>query len=273
MYYVGNIPCVETDIRHYGIPGMSWGKRRFQNEDGTYTNAGLLRYFGKHDRASWKEQERSFNNLTTMPGLRDRKHGMTSSGRLADFVGGPKNGLNKDLGGNTSVGNKAARSFGERAGKALSDVQRGITRAGERVNAGFKDFSKKASARLGFNGDPASKIRLGTENRYHWGPNGNPSKPFKEWYGNKSGVPSSSMNSKSPFEPISRRDLGAGNKSAFNSIRQKGSVAISRFASNPDNLKIAVGVLAGTAAVGVGIAVARRIAKRSAEKKSKQKND
>ncbi len=31
-------------LQHYGIPGMKWGVRRFQNDDGTLTNAGKRRY-------------------------------------------------------------------------------------------------------------------------------------------------------------------------------------------------------------------------------------
>ena len=31
-------------ICHHGIPGMEWGKRRFQNKDGTLTEAGKQRY-------------------------------------------------------------------------------------------------------------------------------------------------------------------------------------------------------------------------------------
>lgn len=31
-------------LRHYGIEGMHWGVRRFQNEDRTWTDAGKLRY-------------------------------------------------------------------------------------------------------------------------------------------------------------------------------------------------------------------------------------
>lgn len=31
-------------VRHYGIPGMKWGRRRYQNPDGSLTAAGKLRY-------------------------------------------------------------------------------------------------------------------------------------------------------------------------------------------------------------------------------------
>ena len=33
-----------TWLKHYGILGMKWGIRRFQNKDGSYTNRGKERY-------------------------------------------------------------------------------------------------------------------------------------------------------------------------------------------------------------------------------------
>lgn len=35
---------MENELSHYGIPGMKWGHRRYQNRDGSLTSAGRKRY-------------------------------------------------------------------------------------------------------------------------------------------------------------------------------------------------------------------------------------
>lgn len=44
IYYVGEIPYNSNYLEHHGILGMKWGIRRYQNKDGTLTEAGKQRY-------------------------------------------------------------------------------------------------------------------------------------------------------------------------------------------------------------------------------------
>ena len=47
-----------TYLIHYGIEGQKWGVRRFQNEDGTYTQEGLERRYTKEGYKSLKKDYR-----------------------------------------------------------------------------------------------------------------------------------------------------------------------------------------------------------------------
>ena len=43
-----------NEIRHFGIKGMRWGVRRYQNEDGSLTPAGKKRYSKEYEKLSEK---------------------------------------------------------------------------------------------------------------------------------------------------------------------------------------------------------------------------
>lgn len=42
------------ELHHHGIKGQKWGVRRFQNEDGTLTEAGRKRYGNMSDDKLYK---------------------------------------------------------------------------------------------------------------------------------------------------------------------------------------------------------------------------
>lgn len=55
-------------LSHHGIKGMRWGVRRYQNEDGSYTDAGRVRYGKKVARKYYKidrlERKRENTHIT-----------------------------------------------------------------------------------------------------------------------------------------------------------------------------------------------------------------
>lgn len=69
---------VSSELYHYGIKGMKWGVRRYQNEDGTLTDAGKRRQMKLID----SDKKATIVKGTTLYRVSDRGKSDTSSGKI-----------------------------------------------------------------------------------------------------------------------------------------------------------------------------------------------
>lgn len=64
-YYIGSMP-VTNELYHFGIKGQKWGIRRYQNPDGTLTEAGKKRYGYTQQDENWQmlKNEKTADRVT-----------------------------------------------------------------------------------------------------------------------------------------------------------------------------------------------------------------
>ena len=89
---------LKYELSHSGIKGMRWGVRRYQNEDGTLTEAGKKRYQKAYDEDAKKDAKKAYDEAV-------KKHLASNPGDTAGA----------DAAGNTAAKNaaKTPRSYGD----------------------------------------------------------------------------------------------------------------------------------------------------------------
>ena len=129
-----------NSLSHYGIRGMRWGVRRYQNSDGTYTSIGKKRkrqetahedYINAHSKKSIKSMSnaelKARNNRLQMEQQYANLTRKTSSGKKAVqmFIKGAGllSGAMAAYGTYKKVGNQALDSIGD---WVLRDFQEGL---------------------------------------------------------------------------------------------------------------------------------------------------
>lgn len=109
-------------LAHYGIKGMKWGVRRYQNKDGSLTAAGKKKYKSQGERLRAKNPERyeTIKNYRKMkiqkaPSSKDAPHGAATKGwwknAPVDVVG---RAMDREV--------KASRKYGNKIRKKWVDI-------------------------------------------------------------------------------------------------------------------------------------------------------
>lgn len=160
-------------LEHFGIKGMKWGVRRFQNKDGSYTAAGLKRRFGGGSGGgSGKARGGSGSNAEA------RKAKIKKAAKVAAIAGGTalaaygayRLGKSGKLKGAADairglkgpsvprIGGPTKRSFGSRARDIAGQGIAGVQNGAERVRNAFGNRKGKGSSVPRLTGSSAGRV-------------------------------------------------------------------------------------------------------------------
>ncbi len=98
---------MEYELCHWGIKGMKWGVRRYQNKDGSLTSKGRKRYSNAHDDYKRAHDNKPVSQMSTKE-LQERNNRLQQEQNYARLTQ------------KTSLGKKAVKAFIAGAGTIVA---------------------------------------------------------------------------------------------------------------------------------------------------------
>ena len=80
-----------NSLSHWGIKGMKWGRRRYQNPDGSLTAEGKKRYDGPHEDYQRAHNKKKVSQMSDRE-LRERNNRLQMEKQYADLTKKKGNG-------------------------------------------------------------------------------------------------------------------------------------------------------------------------------------
>lgn len=114
----------EMALRHFGVPGMKWGVRRYQNKDGSLTSAGKKKYKARESDSSVTKKVK--NDLTNLTGKEFKQKYQVSNTRymkrvdkyIDPYMNSPlaKFGKSQQIKRQIKAGQRKVKEFNEKYG-------------------------------------------------------------------------------------------------------------------------------------------------------------
>lgn len=135
-------------LMHYGIKGMKWGVRRYQNEDGTLTSSGRKRYDDSTPVVKESSAKRSKSKSTAKKTEDDLKRRRANIAQTDKIVYGSKlaSAVLK------TIGQQTYNNYANNATNAQVNIVRGSAYASDVLNAiGDMAWISSAAQRADYN--------------------------------------------------------------------------------------------------------------------------
>jgi hypothetical protein len=134
----------EDELRHWGVPGMKWGIRRYQNKDGTLTPAGRKRY--NAELAKVRKEEAAVKNRQAVKARMDRldarKKAVAAKNRELDEAEGIKSKFKKSK---TDVDKPTKKSV-----KDMTDAELKEAIARGQLEAQYRQYNPEPAPKQSF---------------------------------------------------------------------------------------------------------------------------
>lgn len=155
-------------MAHYGIPDMQWGKRRFQNKDGSLTPAGQKRY-AKSARGHIRSKDGDVKGflkegVSQAFGPQERVRLKASYKKLLDDLGDADNAKTKI---NSIAAKKTQEKFDEEVANN-PDMYKGILKGGAREKLRGRLSVEAMKSAIEENPDLARRIDAGHDATKAW---------------------------------------------------------------------------------------------------------